>query len=122
MQVAASLGGGLCLLVAALAAWQPHWLGVWGVLPLAYLVLALSHNGVRVGRKAYLVDMANRDNRATYVAVSNTLIGLLMLLAGLIGWLGDVLGIAWVLAVFGVISLGAVALIQGLPEVTRTGD
>jgi hypothetical protein len=42
------------------------------------------HGGVRLGRKIYLVDMASGDNRAAYVAVSNTLIGVLMLAGGLI--------------------------------------
>lgn len=38
--------------------------------------------GVRLGRKVYLVDMAGAGQRAAYVAVSNTLIGILMLIGG----------------------------------------
>jgi len=45
-------------------------------------ILYIGHAGVRLGRKTYLVDMANQDNRATLVAVSNTLIGLILLVAG----------------------------------------
>ncbi|MCH8551395.1 MAG: MFS transporter [Natronospirillum sp.] len=119
MQAAALLGGGLCLLIALLSAWQPDWLTAWGVLPLAFLLLSLSHSGVRLGRKAYLVDMATQDNRATYVAVSNTVVGVLMLVGGLIGWLGDALGIAWVLGLLGLLSLSAIVLLQALPEVTE---
>lgn len=119
MQAAALIGGLVCLLVAALYAWQPDWLYAFGVMPLLFLILTLSHSGARLGRKTYLVDMSNQKNRATYVAVSNTLIGLLMLVGGLIGWLGDVLSIAWVLGVLGVISLSAILLLQAMPEVNR---
>ncbi len=119
MQLATLVGGLVCLLVALLSARAPEVLGLWGVMPLAFFVLTLSHSGMRIGRKAYLVDMADQSNRATYVAVSNTLIGLLMLLGGLVGWLGDLLSIAWVLAVLGSISLLAVLLLHRMPNVTR---
>lgn len=43
----------------------------------------VGHAGVRIGRKTHLVDMADAENRAAYVAVSNTVIGVaLLLLAG----------------------------------------
>ena len=55
--------------------------GKWQITGLFFLI-AVFHGGARLGRKTYLVDMANQDNRATYVAVSNTLIGLFMLAGG----------------------------------------
>jgi len=82
-----------------------------------YFLVMVCHGGVRLGRKAYLVDMADADNRAAYVAVSNTLIGGLMLLAGSIGLLGDLWGPATVLAVLGVIAMLAVIQVLRLPEV-----
>src|SRR5699024_7085804 len=38
----------------------------------SYFALTLIHTGVRVGRKTYLVDMAEGDQRTRYVAVSNS--------------------------------------------------
>ncbi len=72
----------LCLL-ALLA--QLHWseVPVWVVVPL-YFVLAIAHQGVRLGRKTYIVDLAGGNKRTDYVAVSNTLIGALLLVTGLI--------------------------------------
>lgn len=51
-------------------------------------IFYLGHAGIRMGRKIYLVDMASPDNRAQLVAVSNTLIGILLLVIGaLSSWL-----------------------------------
>lgn len=48
----------------------------------AYFALSIAHAGVRIGRKTYLVDMAEGNRRTEYVAVSNTIIGVLLLLMG----------------------------------------
>ena len=50
--------------------------------PVIFFSLGIVHSGVRLGRKTYLVDMAEGDKRTAYVAVSNTLIGILLLIAG----------------------------------------
>jgi len=51
--------------------------------PVAFFLLGIAHNGVRLGRKTYLVDMATGNLRTSYVAVSNTVIGGMLLLVGL---------------------------------------
>lgn len=61
--------------------------------PVAFFVLGLSHAGVRLGRKTYLVDMAEGNQRTDYVAVSNTLIGALLLCSGLVGALTAVFSV-----------------------------
>jgi predicted MFS family arabinose efflux permease len=48
----------------------------------AFLVLGVAHSGIRLGRKTYLVDMAGGNKRTDYVAVSNTVIGVILLVAG----------------------------------------
>jgi hypothetical protein len=83
-----------------------------------FLLLIVMQGGVRLGRKVYLVDMASSANRAAYIAVSNTAIGVLMLFAGLIGLLGDWLGAAAVVLLLGLLSLFAAAYLRGLPEVS----
>jgi len=87
-------------------------------LAVIFLVLNVMHGGVRLGRKIYLVDMASGDNRAAYVAVSNTLIGGLMLAGGLIGLIGDWLGASATLLVLGLLSLIAAAYSLKLPDVS----
>jgi len=53
--------------------------------PLAFFGLGIAHAGVRLGRKTYLVDMAEGNTRTDYVAVSNSVIGALLLVSGLLG-------------------------------------
>lgn len=115
----AALGTVACCLMGAGLVWLP---GEWThqVLPYAvvYGLLVVIHHGVRLGRKTYVVDMANQENRALYVALSNTLTGILMLLFGsLLGALAQWLGSAALLAVFAAAALGAFFSARTLPEV-----
>ena len=71
---------------------------------LIFFTITLFHGGVRLGRKIYLVDMANEKNRATYVALSNTIIGIAMLTGGLIGILADVISIEFVILLLSIIA------------------
>ena len=71
---------------------------------------------MRLGRKVYLVDMGTGDNRAALVAVSNTVIGVLMLAAGLIGVLGDLWGAELLVLLLGITALGAALCSIRLPE------
>lgn len=50
-----------------------------------YFISVVAHSGVRVGRKTYVVDLGGNDRRAHYVAVSNTLMGLLLFVVGGVG-------------------------------------
>ncbi|TDR50378.1 hypothetical protein DFP85_12658 [Halomonas ventosae] len=107
-----------CLLGAAFA-WLP---GAWSesVWPyaLVYALLVIVHAGVRLGRKTYIVDMAGADKRALYVALSNTLTGVLMLVVGgVVGLLAQWLGSAGLLACLALMGLGAAASAWRLPEV-----
>jgi hypothetical protein len=90
---------------------------VWSWAGLFFLI-ATFHNGVRLGRKVYLVDMSSGETRATYVAVSNTLIGTAMILGGGFGVLADMLGSGSVIGLLGLVSLLSAAYIRGLPEVS----
>ncbi|UCF76580.1 MAG: MFS transporter [Betaproteobacteria bacterium] len=47
-------------------------------------VLGIAHAGVRIGRKTHVVDLATGDRKAEYVALSNTIIGVLLLVVGVL--------------------------------------
>lgn len=49
---------------------------------LIIFVLGIAHAGVRIGRKTHIVDMAGGDRKAEYIALSNTIIGLVLLVIG----------------------------------------
>ena len=85
---------------------------------LLFLLIAVFHSGVRLGRKVYLVDMASQDTRSTYVAVSNTVIGVAMLAGGVVGVLADLFRTSAVIALMGLVSVLAALYIARLPDVS----
>ena len=85
-----------------------------------FLLLNIMHGGVRLGRKVYLVDMATGGNRAAYVAVSNTVIGVLMLAGGLIGLVASWLGTTAIVLILGLLSLVAAGYITTIPDVSAS--
>jgi hypothetical protein len=61
--------------------------------PSTYFLLNVAHAGVRVGRKTHLIDIATPDNRARYVAVSNTFIGIMLIAGGAFGAIATFAGV-----------------------------
>ncbi len=94
----------------------PAWLQGGVLAPLLLFVLMIAYQGVRLGRSTHVVDMAARDDRAAYTALSNSIIGLLLLAGGLFGLLAELAGAAAVLAVFAVMCVLAAAVAFGLRE------
>lgn len=86
--------------------------------PLFFFLLAIAHAGVRLGRKTYIVDLAGGNKRTDYVAVSNTVIGVVLLLAGSIGALTVILPISGVILILAGMGLAGSFLSARLPEVT----
>nr|WP_306238684.1 MFS transporter [Ornithinimicrobium sp. HY1745] len=91
----------------------------WWLYPLTYLVLALTHTAVRVARKTYVVDMAEDDQRTEYVAVANTAMGVLLLVAGAISGGLALFGPEVALLFLGLLGLAGVVVSRTLPEVSR---
>lgn len=89
---------------------------VWAM-PAVLFILMIAYHGVRQGRSTYLVDMAPADSRAAYAAVSNTVIGLLLLLAGVLGGGAALIGAQATLMLFAVMALAAAVTAHWLPEV-----
>lgn len=85
----------------------------------AYFLLTLLHSGVRVGRKTYVVDVAEGDTRTTYVAVGNTAMGVILLVVGGISSALALLGVPWALVFLAVLGLIGAASALTMPEVSR---
>lgn len=116
--ILAGLAGALSMAAAVIAALAGWTAAIW-VTPLILFVLQIAYQGVRVGRSTYLVDMAPEDQRSSYAALTNTAIGILLLIVGAIGGALAALGPVAALAGFAILSaLGAMIAI-GLAEVER---
>ena len=120
VMIIAATGAGLLELFTSTAVMlEWHWAINETGLAIIFLVLNVMHGGVRLGRKVYLVDLASGENRAAYVAVSNTVIGVMMLTGGLTGLVGDWLGATAAILMLGLLSVLAAAYIASLPNVSE---
>ncbi|MGH8166552.1 MAG: MFS transporter [Woeseiaceae bacterium] len=81
-----------------------------------YFLLSIAHAGVRVGRKTHLIDIATVENRASYVAVSNTFIGLMLIAGGVFGGIASILGPTAVILMLSATSLVAAGAAWRLEE------
>lgn len=111
--------------IAAIILAATSWLAFAGtlsggyVLPVLLFGLMIAYQGVRLGRSTHLVDMAGKDSRAAYTALSNTIIGLLLLAGGLFSLIAHMFGGEAVLAVMAGMSGLAILAALGLKEVQR---
>ncbi|NKX43516.1 MFS transporter [Roseicyclus persicicus] len=79
--------------------------------------LMIAYHGVRSGRSTYLVDMAPPEARAAYAAVSNTVIGGILLASGGFGVLASLAGPALPVWLFAGMCALASLVALGLDEV-----
>jgi MFS family permease len=102
----------LAVVLAQLGLAQTLW-----AMPAVLFVLMIAYHGVRQGRSTYLVDIAPEDRRSAYAAVANTVIGVLLLVAGVAGGGAALFGPQAVLVLFAVMAVAAAVVAVGLPEV-----
>ncbi|UWR21465.1 MFS transporter [Sulfitobacter sp. S190] len=107
--------GAAAMLLAVVLAFSGLAQTVWAM-PLVLFVLMIAYHGVRQGRSTYLVDISPEDQRSAYAAVSNTVIGVLLLVAGVAGGGAALLGPEAVLALFAMMGIAAAVAARGLPE------
>lgn len=113
----AALANGAAALVALTI---PNVLQEASLLPALLFVLMIAHQGVRLGRSVHVVDMADSDNRATYTALSNSVVGLILLAGGVFGAIAQWLGIGVVLVLFTSMAALAIVAAAGLDDVQAT--
>lgn len=80
-------------------------------------LLMVAYQGVRLGRPTYLVDMADESKRAAYTALSNSVVGILLVLESVFGVIAQMAGEAYVLALFTAMCGAAAIAAHGLKEV-----
>ena len=108
----------IVLAATALLGWTLPGLVADGWLaPALLFALMIAYQGVRLGRSTHIVDMASRGNRAAYTALSNTIIGAILVAGGAFGLVAEVYGYEAVLAVFAGMTLLAAFVALGLDEV-----
>jgi MFS family permease len=83
-------------------------------IPLVIIGFAIA--GVRLGRKTYLVDGAPSNERPLYVAVSNTIMGILTLIGGGLGLIADWFGIQILIGILMVLAFVGMITSWRLPE------
>lgn len=122
MTFAGALCGVLALAVVVGLVWQLPVAGTSWWYGLVIFVLYIGHAGVRLGRATYLVDMSNADNRARLVALSNTIIGIVLLLIGAgSAFLGQY-SIELTITILGLFSFLAAIMAWRLPEISLPQD
>lgn len=75
------------------------------IYPLAFFILGIAHQGVRLGRKTYIIDMATGNDRINFVSVSNTLIGIILLFVGSLSALVSLLSVEGVVLLLSILGL-----------------
>ncbi|MFV1530050.1 MULTISPECIES: MFS transporter [unclassified Phaeobacter] len=85
-------------------------------------VAQIAYQGARAGRKTHLTDMDTDGHTSVYTALSNTMIGVLLLLGGGFGLLADAVGAAPVLALLALLSGLGAALGSRLSEVQEDAE
>ena len=97
----------------------PDLVGSGWYLPIAYFVLSVAHSGVRVGRKTYVVNLGSGNKRTDYVAISNSVIGLLLLVVGSVGALAPLVSNAGVIGLLALMGMAGALLGTTLPSTDR---
>ena len=115
--IGAGLTAAAALAIAAGAGLATGGLGGVAGAVAAIFAAQIAYEGVRIGRKTHLTDMADDDERARYTALSNTVIGGVLLLGGGFGLLAEWAGPAWTLAALALMCLAATPFAYALEEV-----
>ena len=105
--MATAAGISALVIAAALCSYflAPQLLSQVLVPALLIFAAAVAHQGARIGRKTYLVDLATAQTRSSYTAVSNTVLGVFLLCGSGLGVVDAIYGTTSVLALLLLVSL-----------------
>ncbi len=83
---------------------------------MVFVLIGLAEAGVRLGRKTYLVDAAPPENRATFTAFSNSVVGILAIFSGALAVIAQWLGATAMLIVIALLMLAGHYTCRRMPE------
>src|SRR5690606_21105328 len=89
------------------------------VLPALVFVATIADQGVKLGRTTHVVDMSGATERGAYTALTNTIGGVVMLGAGVFGFIDQRFGAVTVLVLLALMCFVAMRLAGGLEDVQR---
>lgn len=115
MRYSGLLGVGAIGLTLLLPSLSDNSLQLMGFI-LSFIFLGLAEAGARLGRKTYLIDALPADDRPTYTAFSNTLVGCVALASAGLGALAQAFGAGAVLLLLALLALAASLICVKLPE------
>lgn len=117
MITAASIVAVLSIIVSMILLLDIPAIGQVWLYPILLFVLGVAHDGIRLGRKTYIVDIAEGETRTQYVATSNTAIGFLLLIIGVFtAWLSS-LSLVVAILVLTVMVVAGIWFSWRLPDV-----
>lgn len=100
---------GVFLVISLLAIGYNLYATAW-FLPLLIFIFMVTYQGVRTARTIHLVNIATEESRAAYTAISNTIIGIVLIATSLFGFLAEVASLQVVIVIFAAMSfLGGVS-------------
>ena len=95
--------GGIFLFLGAYAA-VTNWYETFWFLPLLIFVFMVTYQGVRISRTIHLVNLADETTRAAYTAISNSIIGVVLLGTGIFGLIAQITSLTAVVLLLAVMS------------------
>lgn len=118
MRFSALAASVVLLALVASDRWLTEELNIW-IFPTGFFAIHLIHTAVRVGRKTYVVDMAEGEQRTRYVAVANTAMGVILLLIGALSGGIAMLGPHAALVFLAVLGIAGALTAGQLAEVSK---
>jgi hypothetical protein len=115
--ICASGAAALTYLIAAIAGLTNVVSSSAYLIPVLIFAAQIAYQGARAGRKTHLTDMDTNDRTAVYTALSNTVIGVMLLAGGLLGVVADIFGASVVLLLLSLMSSFAILTAWRLSEV-----
>lgn len=117
MVIGAIITSVLGVLVFLIISFVPLLREKYWLYPTAFFILGIAHSGVRLGRKTYILDMASGNKRTDYVSVSNTIIGVILLITGGISALASMFSIEGVILALSLLGVAGAYTSSKLPDV-----
>ncbi len=116
MMVVAGLGVINAVYVLLFPMLPSDWQNIYTFAP-AILLNEIARGGARLSRKTYLMDFAPKEERPLYVSLSNTLIGILTLIAAGLGVIAEIFSLEMMVAFLAALLLLSIPVSFRLKEI-----